>query len=365
MARRSTSTEGCWRSIRRTPRACSSPALLLASTAAVRAGARARRSPARRRCARDRRCSRCRRPRSPASADEPGAQRGGEGAGRTSAARRRRRRRGAAGVCAGSRHRGARRRPSKRSIARGLASSDLRQRLAAIHVAHERLAEAKAVLERAATPTPTVSVLIDLARVTRKLGDRKGALGYLAHAAIARAVECRGAFPVRHGLRRAGPRRRGLRIAQAGGGARPRTTRSSTTRWARSPMHRHDPSEALPYFETYVRLAPNDPRGRFALGAARYYSKQLDAARADLEIAARSAETATGAHFFLGRIARQLNDLDTARREIDLALRGSADHRRRVGRARADSDPQRPVRRGRGLIAQGARRSTPTTTTRR
>jgi tetratricopeptide (TPR) repeat protein len=69
---------------------------------------------------------------------------------------------------------------------------------------------------------------------------------------------------------------------------------------------------------------PDDPRGRFALGAARFYSRQLEDARSDLLAAARAPETATGAHFFLARIARQLNDLDTARREIDLALAANA-----------------------------------------
>jgi protein O-GlcNAc transferase len=85
--------------------------------------------------------------------------------------------------------------------------------------------------------------------------------------------------------------------------------------------HRHEPAESLPYFEKYVTLKPDDPRGRFALGVAKFYSNQFDEARPDLEQAARSSETATGAHYFLARIARQANDLETARREIDQTLR--------------------------------------------
>ena len=85
--------------------------------------------------------------------------------------------------------------------------------------------------------------------------------------------------------------------------------------------HRHEPSESLPYFEKYVRLRPDDPRGHFALGAARFYSNQFEEARPELMIAARRARaTAIGAHYFLGRIARQANDLETARREIEAAL---------------------------------------------
>jgi Flp pilus assembly protein TadD len=86
-------------------------------------------------------------------------------------------------------------------------------------------------------------------------------------------------------------------------------------------MHRREPSESLPYFEKYVELAPADPRGRFALGVARFYSSQFDAAAGDLREAARHPETAAGAHYFLGRLARQSNDLETARREMDESVR--------------------------------------------
>ena len=85
-------------------------------------------------------------------------------------------------------------------------------------------------------------------------------------------------------------------------------------------LHRHDPSEALPYFEAYVRLRPGDPRGRFALGAAKYHSQRLEEAVTDLAAAANDPQTAAGAHYYLARIARQRQDLETARREIDAAL---------------------------------------------
>ena len=85
-------------------------------------------------------------------------------------------------------------------------------------------------------------------------------------------------------------------------------------------IHRHEPSEALPYFEAYVRLKPDDPRGRFALGAARFYSHDFDGARADLTRAAQVPETAAGAHYFLARIARQSDQLDAAVVEIRRSL---------------------------------------------
>jgi Tfp pilus assembly protein PilF len=91
-------------------------------------------------------------------------------------------------------------------------------------------------------------------------------------------------------------------------------------------MHRRDPSESLPYFEKYVQLRPDDPRGRFALGAARYYSSDVDRARRELLLVADRPETAAGANYFLARIARQLNDLAEARRAIDKALLASPDN---------------------------------------
>jgi len=91
-------------------------------------------------------------------------------------------------------------------------------------------------------------------------------------------------------------------------------------------LHRHDPAEALPYFETYLRLRPGDPRGRFALGAAKYLSDRLEDARVDLTVAANDPQTAAGAHYYLARIARQRQDLETAQREIDAALKTNPSH---------------------------------------
>ena len=85
-------------------------------------------------------------------------------------------------------------------------------------------------------------------------------------------------------------------------------------------IHRHEPAEAIPYFAKYVALVPSDPRGLFALGAARFYAGEFDQARDDLQKVASRQETAAGAHYFLARIARQSNDLQTARREVEAAL---------------------------------------------
>ena len=129
-------------------------------------------------------------------------------------------------------------------------------------------------------PGPTVPLLTDLARVAYNCGTRRARWVSRARP-LARAAERRRALSVRHDVRRAEPRSRGLRFVEEGRRARPGEP-ARQLRDGRVATHRHDASESLPYFEKYVRLKPDDPRGRFALGAARFYSGQLDAARPDL-----------------------------------------------------------------------------------
>ena len=88
-------------------------------------------------------------------------------------------------------------------------------------------------------------------------------------------------------------------------------------------LHRHESSESVPYFEKYVRLQPDDPRGRFALGVARFYSNDLGGARRDLAEVAERPETAAGANYFLARITRQSSQLDEARRYVDRSIQAN------------------------------------------
>jgi tetratricopeptide (TPR) repeat protein len=88
-------------------------------------------------------------------------------------------------------------------------------------------------------------------------------------------------------------------------------------------LHRHESSEAVPYFEKYVRLQPDDPRGRFALGMARFYSSDLAGARRELAEVAERPETAPGANYFLARISRQSNELADARRYVDRSIQAN------------------------------------------
>jgi len=204
---------------------------------------------------------------------------------------------------------------------RGLVSPAVLQRLGQIHIRHQRFAEARAVLERAAAGAPSnVAILVDLARAADKMGDHQGALGYLAHARALAPDSANvhflfGIVCVEMDL--VGEAYDSLKKAVALAPDNPQVNYVMGS----VAMHRHEPSESLPYFEKYITLMPNDPRGRFALGVARFTSGMIDAARTDFQEAVTHPETAAGAHYFLGKIARQGNDLDAAQREVTEALR--------------------------------------------
>lgn len=204
---------------------------------------------------------------------------------------------------------------------RGLATAAALHRLGQVHARHERYREAREVLERAAAAGGvTVPLLLDLARATDRLGDHEGALGYLARA---RDLEPENASVhflfgiVCVELNLGSEAYESLRKAVALAPEHPLVNYAMGA----VSMHRREPSESIPYFEKYLRLNPSDPRGRFALGVARFHSGQLDAAAADLREAVQHPQTAAGAHYFLGRLARQSNDLETARREVEASLR--------------------------------------------
>lgn len=207
---------------------------------------------------------------------------------------------------------------------RSMASPRALQALAALYVRAARLAEARDVLERAVrTGGVSVPLLLELARTAVALKDHRAALGYLAHARSLEPSNATihfffGMVCVEQNLVREAYEslKRAVDLDPD----------NALTNYAMGAVstHRHEASESLPYFEKYVRLKPADPRGHFAQGVALFYSNKLEEARPALQRAADAPETATGAHLFLGRIARQLNDLTTARREIELVLQLNA-----------------------------------------
>jgi tetratricopeptide (TPR) repeat protein len=204
---------------------------------------------------------------------------------------------------------------------RGVASVDGLQRLGVAYEAAGRLDAAREALEAAAASRPeAVPILMDLARVAQKAGDRRGALGYLAHARALDPKDPRIHFVfgmVCVELNLGVEAYNSLKQAVA---LDPDNAAINYAMGAVS-LHRRDPSEAAPYFRTYAALKPDDPRGPLALGVAWFKARDFASARPPLERAAASAPTAAAAHYFLARIAREENDVEQALALVDKALR--------------------------------------------
>jgi tetratricopeptide (TPR) repeat protein len=209
---------------------------------------------------------------------------------------------------------------------RGLASAEGLERLGAAHEAAGRLDKAREALEAAAAARPqAVPILLDLARVAQKAGDRRGALGYLAHARDLDPKDARihflfGMICVELDL--------GVEAYNALKQAVALDPENAAANYAMGAvsLHRRDPSEAVPYFRKYASLKPDDPRGPLGVGLAWFRARELASARPELERAARSPSTAAAANYFLARIAREENDVDQALVRVDQAIQARPDY---------------------------------------
>ena len=203
---------------------------------------------------------------------------------------------------------------------RGLASAEGLQRLGIGYEATGRLDAAREALEAsAASRPPAVPILMDLARVAWKAGDRRGALGYLAHARGLDPKDARihflfGMICVELDL--------GVEAYNSLKQAVALDPENAAVNYAMGAvsLHRRDPSEAAPYFRKYASLKPDDPRGPLAVGVAGFMARDFASARPELERAAQSPSTGAAANYFLARIAREENEIDRALALVDKAL---------------------------------------------
>jgi tetratricopeptide (TPR) repeat protein len=186
--------------------------------------------------------------------------------------------------------------------------------------AQGKLPLARSTLESAfAGNSKSVDILEDLARVAKAIGDNQGALGYVAHARDLQPENSSLAFEfavicVRMGL-----------FAEA---------RKALTEALRLEPNNPDynlgmgivvsfsadPSQAMPYLAKYHQVRPQDPKGVLELGAANYRAKDFDTAAGWFRQAASNKNTAADAHYYLGRIARQEGQLETATSELKQVL---------------------------------------------
>jgi tetratricopeptide (TPR) repeat protein len=193
---------------------------------------------------------------------------------------------------------------------RGRVSPEDLQGLGVLYEKDGRLPEARVRLEEAARDRPdSVPVLLDLARVAHKAGDREGALGYLAHARAIEPANARVHFLF------------GMICVELDLGAEAYNSLKEAVRldpenaainyaMGAVALHRKDPSEAIPYFRKYAELEPKEARGPLAVGVAAFEARDYDTAREQLVPAAERPETAAAANYYLARIARAENEFE-------------------------------------------------------
>jgi tetratricopeptide (TPR) repeat protein len=190
------------------------------------------------------------------------------------------------------------------------------QQLGLLYLQRQMPVQARAILELAlqAGP-PTVEILTALARAAHDQHDYNGALGYLAHA---RDLDPKNAgihfffgvvcIELNLPLEAEKSLQEAVRL----------DPENAYYNFALGTVQvqGRDKERAVNSFEKYVALRPNDPRGLFALGVAQFYIADYAAATTNLRVASKSKESAAGAHYFLGRIARAQDNLPTAESEL-------------------------------------------------
>jgi len=204
------------------------------------------------------------------------------------------------------------------------------QSLRTLGLAYEKtgqLSDARRALEQAFSSlgSSSTSILLDLARVGQEQKDYKGSLGYLAHAEDLNpkdatipyyfAIVC-----LQLNLLAEAHRAMGKALALD-----PDNPSYNYSMGAVS-VFSEGPEQAIPYFQKYLRLKPQDPRGKLALGAAYVRAKNYDAGLPVLRESASHSETASSAHYYLGRILNEEGNPQGAIQELQLSLKSSPDY---------------------------------------
>jgi tetratricopeptide (TPR) repeat protein len=91
-------------------------------------------------------------------------------------------------------------------------------------------------------------------------------------------------------------------------------------------LHWQEPEKAIPYFEKYRRILPDDPRGTAALAEAHFLNKDHDKAREGFEKVLDQESTRVAAHYYLGAIARLQQRHDEAFEHLTKVINLQPDH---------------------------------------
>lgn len=167
---------------------------------------------------------------------------------------------------------------------------------------------------------PSAELLIGLARMAYGKEDRKQTLSYLAHARDLAPENAAihfffgiVALEMEIPLEATASLKEAVRLAPD----------NPYFRYALGAMLSvgRDAELAIPQFEAYCELKPDDPRGRFGLGSAYLESNQYQKAFEVLSPLVNEPLTRIGAHLMLGRVAKAQNRLEDAERELQESLR--------------------------------------------
>ncbi|HEV2419783.1 MAG TPA: tetratricopeptide repeat protein [Terriglobia bacterium] len=209
---------------------------------------------------------------------------------------------------------------------RHLASPGMLYKLVELQEQAGLLKQARQNLETVAKGYPgSAAPLIDLARLANQQHDYRGALGYLAHA---RDLEPKnaavhfffGIVCIEMDLHQEAyvSLKKAVNLDPANA--------YYNYAFGAVASQRDDPREAIPYFKKYCALRPSDPRGPLSLGAAYYYSHDLETSRNELLKVAGVKATAAGANYFLGRIAYDDDNLPDAGQYLTTAIRDDPEY---------------------------------------
>ncbi|MFN7997284.1 MAG: tetratricopeptide repeat protein [Bryobacteraceae bacterium] len=209
---------------------------------------------------------------------------------------------------------------------RKLASPDAVRQLGLLYEKHEQWNDARAALEEAGQAKSfDVPSLLELARIAYRQRDLEGALGYLAHA---RDLDSK--IPAIHFFFGIISMELDLPIDAR------KSLEQAVKLEPENPWYNYAagaaisqdriPAEAIPYFQKYCTLRPDDPRGRFGLGVAHFYAKEFEDAQRELTKISDRPETSSGAHYFLGRIALMNDDVETATQDLMSAVKANSNY---------------------------------------
>ena len=198
-------------------------------------------------------------------------------------------------------------------------SLDLLRPLVSAYEHAGRLPDARKILEHLSAADPrNPEHLFELARVAYRMHDLEGALGYLGHVRDLTPSDPRVHFLFGMVLEE-------LKL--------PLEARKSAEKAVEldpgNPDYNYglgsiilasrDASGAVACFRHYVEARPRDPRGHFALGVAYFATGDYDNCGKEMQGISGDPETAAGAAYFLGRVARIDGDLDRAAALFDRA----------------------------------------------